>query len=214
VSLFIAIEGIDCSGKKVQSELLAAALGAELFSFPDYSTESGKVLRSYLDRKWHVCDPQNELNSYVETFAYQSFQTLNRLEKVPAIQKALKYGDVVADRWTKSGEVYGPVFGLDKQYIHDVQVTLPRPHLNILLDIDWETSVKRKPKKRDVYEASEALMRAASNQYKKEWEGHTWHGVTATDWQVIDGNKSIDEVHREILLLVKNRLEFMRTYGK
>ena len=54
--LLIALEGIDQSGKRTQSNLLARELAkrgyrASVWDFPDYTTPIGKQLRAYLAGK-------------------------------------------------------------------------------------------------------------------------------------------------------------------
>ena len=50
--LFITLEGADCAGKASQSKLLADAIGATLFSSPDYTTPSGILLKKHLYEEW------------------------------------------------------------------------------------------------------------------------------------------------------------------
>ncbi|XP_044769418.1 thymidylate kinase isoform X3 [Neomonachus schauinslandi] len=97
----IVLEGVDRAGKSTQSRKLVAALcaaghRAELLRFPERSTEIGKLLSSYLEKK-----------SEVEDHSVHLLFSANRWEQVPLIKKKLSQGvTLVVDRYAFSGVAF------------------------------------------------------------------------------------------------------------
>ena len=62
----IVLEGIDKAGKGtqcklLQNDILKAGLNCKIMAFPDYSTNIGKEIRSFLDLKISYSKKNNEL---------------------------------------------------------------------------------------------------------------------------------------------------------
>ncbi|XP_002723765.2 thymidylate kinase isoform X2 [Oryctolagus cuniculus] len=97
----IVLEGVDRAGKSTQSRKLVAALRAaghraELLRFPERSTEIGKLLSSYLEKK-----------SEVEDHSVHLLFSANRWEQVPFIKEKLSQGvTLVVDRYAFSGVAF------------------------------------------------------------------------------------------------------------
>lgn len=201
--MFIAIEGIDASGKATQSKLLAAKLAAKLFSFPDYNTPMGRLIEGHLKRYWCAMPDRGTpggvhrntdiLNAYV----FQALQVTNRMEHAMAIYECMEEGQhVVADRYWPSGWVYGQTDGLDPEWLMRIQENLPGPDLHLLLDIAPGQSGERRPERRDRYEEEEGLMDKAAHLYRQLWRAQA---ADSDDWVVINGRDTIEGVHRQII---------------
>jgi dTMP kinase len=191
--IFVALEGIDASGKGVQSRRLAKHLEAERFTFPDYTTPIGGLIRDHLERKWAAqweewhgrCNPDGD------ALIFQALQAANRLELASEIMSALIEGrSVVADRYYGSGYVYGSADGLDLEYLERLHRYLPEPTHQILIDIDPITSAIRRPDRRDRYEANPDFMAKVCGLYRKIW--------VAKGWPIVDGRGSVAEVESRI----------------
>ncbi|XP_059871423.1 thymidylate kinase isoform X6 [Delphinus delphis] len=97
----IVLEGVDRAGKSTQSRKLVDALCAaghcaELLRFPERSTEIGKLLSSYLEKK-----------SEVEDHSVHLLFSANRWEHVPLIKEKLSQGiTLVVDRYAFSGVAF------------------------------------------------------------------------------------------------------------
>ncbi|XP_010375289.1 thymidylate kinase isoform X4 [Rhinopithecus roxellana] len=97
----IVLEGMDRAGKSTQScklveTLCAAGHRAELLRFPERSTEIGKLLSSYLEKK-----------SDVEDHAVHLLFSANRWEHVPLIKEKLSQGvTLIVDRYAFSGVAF------------------------------------------------------------------------------------------------------------
>lgn len=98
---FIALEGIDGSGKRTQLELLASELearGLSIYrvSFPQYETLFGKLIGRYLNGEF---GPLTAVSPHLSALLYAG----NRLEAKPELETALATEKIVlADRYIGS----------------------------------------------------------------------------------------------------------------
>lgn len=219
--MLIAIEGIDAAGKHTQSKLLAEALQAKLFSFPDYKTPIGHIIKGHLKGYWEaapVTDTALTVDKVgdvdlLNAFIFQALQTTNRMEHATAIAEHLNDDvHVVADRYWQSGWVYGQADGLDPEWLLRIQCYLPQPDLNLLLDIPPGHSTSRRPERRDRYEKQAGLMDTVSKLYRKLWR-HRSSTPEPGRWVTIDGIGTIDEVHQRIIQAVERHVD-RATYSK
>jgi len=98
---FIAIEGIDGSGKRTQLDLLARALGAHgiacaVVSFPRYDASFGKLVARYLNGDF---GPLSAVDPHFSALLYAG----DRFEAKPELEAALSAGKtVLSDRYIAS----------------------------------------------------------------------------------------------------------------
>ncbi len=183
-------------------------MGAKLFSFPDYETDTGHLILGHLKRYWDA-QPSPDYRAKVGDVAllnakvFQALQLTNRMEHAMEIQRLMDIGThVVADRYWPSGWVYGQADGLDPEWLTRIQAHLPQPDLYILLNVPAEQSVIRRPERRDRYEEQEGLMEQAAVLYRQLWADQAKrHGKRS--WVVIDGSQGIADVHAEIMQAVE-----------
>lgn len=203
---FVALEGIDASGKNTQARLLARRLEAELFSFPDYNTDSGVIIEGHLKQKWKAVIWDGDLEQDwadspgLNAFVFQALQLMNRMEHATRLAEVLykEQRPVVADRYTASGMVYGGMDGLDSAYLYNIHRFLPQPTLWVLIDIDPEQSVQRRPERRDRYESNIEYMGRVAEGYRALWSQRA-----AIDgeqkWVRLDGRRPVGDIHKDIL---------------
>ena len=189
----IAFEGLDQSGKQTQAERLRDALRgsghkARLVAFPDYATSIGEEIARAL---------QGERDYPPDVM--QLLYVANRYERKADLQRWLD-GDLVlvCDRYTASSVAYGEAQGLDAAWLLDLQRYLPRPTLTILLDIAPETAVRRKAVDRDRYERDLAMLGRVRETYLRL--------AREPGWVRLDGERSPDDVARDVLTSVQTRL--------
>ena len=170
--LLIAFEGLDQSGKQTQAERLKASLEergrtCRLLDFPSYETHIGQEIEAGLHGG-------REYGPDVMQLLYVA----NRYEKKPQIEAELAAGTVViCDRYLASSIAYGEAFGLDGDWLREVQKYLPAPDLTILLDIAPETAAGRKTTNRDKYERDLALLSRVRESYRRQAEAGRWFSV-------------------------------------
>lgn len=206
--MIFAIEGIDASGKATQSKLLAEHLGAELFTFPDYTTPAGKVILSHLKGEWLAAGLSRHNDgmglSYVKPYwpyqadrlVLQSLMATNRLELGARLRAAASRKHVVCDRYDVSGLVYGTLDGVDRDWLVQINAQMPvTPDVRILIDITVEESFRRRPERRDAYELDRGYLEKVRALYveifKAQFEG-------GTPWYIVDGMQPVDDVQRQI----------------
>ena len=188
---FIVIEGIDQSGKKTQSILLRNRLKKKGYkvgyiSFPKYNTSIGKLVKKCL---------------HDDSFSLEMSHILlsaNRWESEKEIRYKLENMDfVVCNRYCDSNIAYGLANGLKKEWLENLDLGLPKSDLTILIDIPITESVLRKSENRDRYEKDKKFLNNVKSRYKKL--------ATKNKWSRIKGNKSKEEVSKEIWNLIVNK---------
>lgn len=205
---FIVFEGIDASGKGTISKMLAEHLQAKLFSFPNYATPTGKLIKEYLQKKWWTVElyqespkhpPVTQLNQERDALIFQALQAANRLELIQEIQDYLEDGHIViCDRYIVSGEVYGAADGLSPSYLERLFAFLPQPDITFLLDIPVEESFRRRPDRNgDRYEEDKAKLEDIRQRYLKLFQRRAYDNPWK--WQIIDGTQSPQEILKKIL---------------
>lgn len=188
---FIVFEGIDQSGKKTQSILLRNRLKKKGYkvgyiSFPKYNTSIGRLVKKCL---------------HDDSFSLEMSHILlsaNRWESEKEVRYKLENMDfVVCNRYCDSNIAYGLANGLKKEWLENLDLGLPKPDLTILIDIPITESVFRKSENRDRYEKDRKFLNNVKSRYKKL--------ATMNKWSKINGNRSKEEVSKEIWNLVVNK---------
>lgn len=99
---FIVLEGVDRAGKSTQAKQLVESLkrkriSAELITFPDRTTHTGKLISEYL----------SDSNCKLNDFAVHLLFTANRWENVDKMKKLLTEGTtLIVDRYSYSGVAF------------------------------------------------------------------------------------------------------------
>lgn len=196
----IALEGIDACGKMTHSKRLAKALGAKLFSFPDYDGPGGNAVKQLLTGGWRICtsgtveDPPDR----AQALAIQSFHAVSRYEHAGEIASILARGQhVVCDRYYASGLVYGEADGLPLGWLWKIHARLPQPNCSLLIDISPEESVRRRSERRDEYEKRAGFMEKVRAGYLRLFAECLVAGPGR--WNVVDGMGTEDEVAARIM---------------
>ncbi|XP_064341454.1 thymidylate kinase isoform X2 [Camelus dromedarius] len=169
----IVLEGVDRAGKSTQGRKLVDALctaghRAELLRFPERSTEIGKLLSSYLEKK-----------SEVEDHSVHLLFSANRWEQVPLIKEKLGQGiTLVVDRYAFSGVAFTSAkenFSLD--WCKQPDVGLPKPDLVVFLQLRLAEAAARSEFGQERYED-----RAFQEQVLRRF--HQLRGDTSLNWKV------------------------------
>lgn len=197
---FIVIEGLDGCGKETQIKLLGKYFKKNkilhrFFRSPDYSSPTGKVIKSYLDQKLEL-KPEDAFT----LFASDTLMTSKIIEK----EERNKI--VVMDRYITSTIPYQVARGFDfKKGIKFAESSnYTEPDAIIYIDISPEISMERKKKEKgklDYHEKKLDYLKKVREIYLQEAERNV-----LSDWFLIDGERSIEEVHEDILTIVKKFL--------
>lgn len=196
--LFITFEGGDGCGKTTQIKLLDEYLRNKgfktLLTREPGSKGLGVKLREIL------LNYDGEVSSVAESFLFLA----DRAQHVDCIIKpALEAGVIVlCDRHTDSTVAYqGYGRGLDLEQIYrlnKIATSGLEPDLTIVLDVDVETSQKRVGAERDRMES------AGIDFFERVRNGFLEIAKQEPDRvKVVDSTQSIEEIHKQILELVK-----------
>lgn len=183
----IVFEGIDKAGKTTQAKLLEKKLGRKCvrIDFPDYSTPVGKEIRQFLDGKRDYPDEVKMM-----------LLSANRWERKDAIEKIVGKGTtVIMNRYYQSNLVYGVSKGLKLDWLLSLDKGMPKADLVIVIDIKPKTLVNRSKNVVDTFEKDLELIRRVKKNYR----------ILAKkfNWRFVEGEKSVDEVHQQVLKIVK-----------
>jgi dTMP kinase len=218
---FVAIEGIDGSGKGTQAALLAEAAGhagysTASFSFPLYDDNpfSGAVA-DYLNGVFGSVD---EVHPELAGLLY----ACDRFHARPALEEAIEANDlVVCDRYVASNLAHqGAKLEGEPQVrllawlrrVEFEEFGLPRPDLTVLLDLepaDARALVGRKAARsytampEDIHERADGHLAAARAVYLDLAEDESWRTVRVTDGA---GYRRPDEISADIWALVAEML--------
>jgi dTMP kinase len=191
--LLIAIEGIDQSGKKTQTELLVEKLkengiNATKMSFPDYKTPVGQLIKKILS---------NEIQVPIEV--KHMLLSANRWELKPKIKELIeqKY-TIVFDRYYQSNWAYGLANNLPIDWLENLDRNINQTNLTIVLDLPPNISFKRKEQNRDIHEQDLEYLLRVRNCFIKL--------ANENKWFIVDGNQPVDVVHNSIWKIVSERL--------
>lgn len=189
----IVIEGTDKAGKTTQSRLLLEALKVSgkvcvVLDFPDYTTPIGMEIRAFLDgRRDYPAEAKHLLFS------------ANRWEKKKEIESMVENGTlVIMNRYWQSNLAYGTANGMDANWLLRLDKGLPKEDLVIALLVNPAISSKR-AETQDIFEADANLAARAYKNYLKF--------AKQFKWKIVDGSKSKEQVHQEIMKIVRKELK-------
>lgn len=192
--MLIVIEGTDKAGKATQSQKLSKSMEREGFSvavmsFPDYSTKIGGEIRAFLD---------GEKDYPLET--RHMLLSVNRWEKKREMERMLGERDIlILNRYHQSNLVYGVASGLELEWLEALDSGLPKADLVIVLDVIPDVALGRVESKADLFEKDREMMKRVSGLYR-DLAGR--YG-----WILVNGDRSRDEVHAEIMQIVWKKMK-------
>jgi dTMP kinase len=194
--MFVVIEGIDGAGCQTQAKLLArnlkkAGKTVSLIKYPNYDNPVGAIIRRYLYDKQKL--------SAEEQFLVYSLQFITDGRIID--QKRQK-GVLVADRYFTTTLCYQVLEGVNEEkalsFARDFNIR--KPDLVIFLNVRPEVAIKWKQKEKKIKNFREKDIEFMKKTYRRYLE-MTARGVW-TKWIKVDGEKSIEEVGREIVKLL------------
>lgn len=187
----IVIEGADKAGKLTQSRLLIDSLKLTgricvVMDFPDYTTPIGNEIRAFLDGEREY---PNELKHML--------MSANRWERKREIESMVETGTIVViNRYYQSNLVYGVSNGLSSNWLANLEKGLPKEDIVIVLDVSPSVSSHRSgDRDLDLFEKDQKLLLEVNKNYRKL--------AKQFKWKIINGEKTKEQVHQEIMKIVK-----------
>ena len=224
--LMVVLEGGDACGKETQAQLLQnhESLAVEgqkpsLYAFPRYRSQPvGPVIGASLEGVIDVTKNDQGLNRHHahEVFLQSAF-IADRYMAASEICNDLHHRNVICDRWTPSGSIYGAVYnkGTSAKWIAQAQQMLPgevygpEVHaLYILLDVPFHIASARRKIPQDRYEAERDKRMRIRGEYLAYWEQKQSQSYPHAKmryhyWEIVDGSQSPQQITDEILRLVR-----------
>ncbi|MXQ98286.1 hypothetical protein E5288_WYG018440 [Bos mutus] len=168
-------------------------MGTRPGAFPgpeERSTEIGKLLSSYLEKK-----------SEVEDHSVHLLFSANRWEHVPLMKEKLSQGvTLVVDRYAFSGVAFTSAkenFSLD--WCKQPDVGLPKPDLVVFLQLQLAEAAARGEFGRERYESGPFQQRALQRFQQLLAD-------PSLPWKMVNASRSIEDVHREIRALSEDAI--------
>lgn len=192
---FIVFEGIDGSGKSTHIRLVCRELRRQGYNVLQTSEPSrGRIGRFIRE---HVENRKRRLSFEVEAllFAADRFEHIRQIIK-PALEKGRI---VVSDRYLHSSLAYQGAEGVNLEWISEMNIFALKPDLCILLDVSPETGLDRlKRRRRTVFEVYTFQQKVRDIYLQLAEQG---------ELAMIDANRSVEEVQREVSNLVQGILK-------
>jgi len=195
--LFVSLEGIDGSGKSTQTRLLAEALGPETVMIREPGgTDAAERIRDLLADGAVSLDPLAELLLFLAARADLT---------ATVIRPALEAGrNVVSDRFADSSVAYqGAARGLgvgEVISLSDAATEGLWPDLTVLIRVDPELALGRADGADRFESEGLELQRAVAEAYEEIAQ------IASDRMVVVDGEGSVEEVHRRVMEVVRGRL--------
>lgn len=218
---FIAIEGIDGSGKHTQAEMLGRAFTARGISwapvsFPRYETLFGKLIGSFLNGEFGKLDA---VDAHLSALLYAG----NRFEAKPELEAALATGKtILADRYVASNLAHQTARVPRERreafiaWLRELEYEtygLPREDLVIYLRLgatEAQRLVGKKPPREyttlghDLQESDLTHLEKAAGVFDRLAADPAWATIECFD-EGTGKVKSIEEIHRSVLAAIDSR---------
>lgn len=196
----IVLEGPDGSGKTTQIELLEKYLHKSGYEVVRVREPGGTIISEKI--REIILDNDNCNMSFMcEALLYAS----SRAQLVSEVIKpALSNGKIViCDRFVYSSMVYqgiGRGLGMERiKSINEVALDGLKPDLTIMILIPYIEGLNRKKNQGNL----DRLENSGNEFHKKVFEGYMDISKKYDKIEVLDGNRSINEIHKDIINIIK-----------
>ena len=212
----IVIEGLDGSGKSTQLELLREKLpDAHFITFPQYDSDSGRIISSYLSGLY------NEQYPSVSAYSASIMYAVDRYTSFRTYWGALYSSDrpVISARYVSSNAVY-QMTKLDRdkwdgylEWLCDLEylkLGMPRPDKTVFLDMPTDVSQKLLLKRyggdesrKDIHERDTDYLERCRDAAMFAAEKYGWSIIPCSE----SGEpRSIADINSELMNAVKELL--------
>lgn len=194
---FLAFEGLDGSGQTTQANLLSKYLEKQGFNVvltkePTLDSKAGKEIKKILNKKAEATP-----NHLQELFAKdRNWHQKNKI--IPALKQNKI---IVSDRSQFSSFAFGVASGTNLDYLFSLNDEFIMPDLVILLRTSPKTSIKRIEKR-----GTEKTLFEKEKQLERVWNVFEKLSKRFKNIIIVDGEKSIEEIHKKVWQIMKQIL--------
>lgn len=194
--LLITFEGPDGSGKTTQISLLKEYLSNKGFQVI-YTREPGGTKISEKIRDIILDNKNSEMADMCEALLYASARA-QLVQEV--IKPAIEQGKIViCDRFVESSIVYqgiGRNLGEERiRAINEAALDGLRADITFMLTIPFEEGLKRKARQKSL----DRLESSGDDFHKRVYEGYMSLAKSSEYIKIVDANRAVEEIHREIV---------------
>ncbi|MCL4364616.1 dTMP kinase [Patescibacteria group bacterium] len=198
--MFIVIEGIDGAGCETQGKNLVKMLQdankkASLIKYPDYERNVGKLIKEFLYQNKDLTAEQQFLLYTMQFIMDRQMIAEKRQNEI-----------LIADRYFSTTLCYQTLEGIDikmaLEYANNFKIEVP--DAVYYLNVDPDIAIQRKggeAKEKNRREKDFEFIRKTHKKYQELVDGQIW-----AKWVNIDGNKSVEEVTKEIYNNLKTQI--------
>ncbi|GAB4235418.1 MAG: dTMP kinase [Stanieria sp.] len=205
--LFIVLEGIDGSGTSTQAELLKKYFqnqGDKAVISPEPSAGPiGNLIRDTLKKRIFFTSDRRLFDEQM-AYLFAADRHDHLYNEIDGVFKLIEQGFyVISTRYYFSSLVYNSQTPEQFEFVSRLNYKFPNPDLVIYIDLPIEVSLGRLQERslQEIYETENKLTQVRTS-YKKIF----------ADYQdkllVIDGTKSIEAIHQEIIEFIKLNFNF------
>ena len=200
---FIVIEGIEGCGKGTQTKFLSDFLsqkGHEVIykKYPEYGFPIGDLLDQWLHKKFEL-NVESQVLLFIADF----------MKDKELLENSLKSGKIViADRYFAGTLIYQHINGFDCKKTLELFkfFNLQKPDLVVYIKISPEESFKRKLAQKgidslDRHEKDKEFLNSLYQKYEQFSQNNVF-----CEWAVVDGEKPVEEVSKEIIEVINKKL--------
>jgi len=207
---FITFEGGEGTGKSTQIKLLSDYLSAAHIDVEVTKEPGGTPIGQEL-RKMLVTGDKDKFDAIAEALLYYADRRIHMQQKIlPALEQG-KW--VISDRFADSSMAY-QYYGYNKRVpkavleeLYKITVGDFYPDLTIILDINPEIGLARSMVKNGAMALNETRHESRGLEFHNNMRnGFLEIAKTAKRYVVLDANKTIEELHEDIVRVVKERL--------
>lgn len=188
---FIAVEGIDGSGKTTHARKLVRWLNRQdmssLYTKEPTNGLVGRILKKMAKQK--------NIDSRVEALLFAA-DRLEHLNKIILPYLGKNYV-VVSDRYVYSSLAYQAVTTGDSEWVREINKFARKPDLTLILDIEPKIGLSRIRRRRTRFEKEDFLDKVRQEYLVL---------AEREDLVVIDASKNIGEVFHDVVRVVEERL--------
>ncbi|ABO07564.1 dTMP kinase [Pyrobaculum calidifontis] len=192
--MFIAVEGIDGSGKTTVIAEVAKALPRVYVTREPSGGPIGRLLKEWALRGG-TADP------HVDALLFAA----DRVEHYKReIEPKLREGYIViTERYVESSIAYQGAAGVPIEYILYINSVVPRPHLTIILDVDPAEAIKR-------IKARERLEKFEDVEFLRRVREIYLTRARAEGYPVIDAGRPAGEVAKDVVAIIERAMASLR----
>ena len=198
--MFIAIEGVDGSGKTTAIEILKELAPDAVFTREPGGTKLGEELRQYLLHREDI-----EVSPMAEAMLLAASRTQHMKEVILPALEAKKI--VITDRFTMSSYVYQGIVGkLGTQTVKAINEAATfgvKPHVTLYLRPEWDSVVERISQRKELDKMEKDLfkLREVYQAYELVTEQAVREGHVVVQ---IDSGSGIDVMRKQLTAFIRS----------